>query len=449
MNDENSPQRKKEFSEKLNKDGKITNFESLAKRKNGEIFPIELSSSYLKDRSGNPIGAITIFRDISDRKRLEMEIREKKEFLEKIIETSVDGIVITHKGGTITHANKAIKKLSEYTDEELIGQHISILNPEGNPGELLEELFKNGHISSYECVIKTKSGKVIPIENSISLLYDENGNRIGSMSMIKDIRQRKELEAQVLQSNKLAAIGELAAGVAHELNNPLAGILGYSQLITQKIEKKKIENMTQEDILKIAEYQKYIERESNRCKTIVQNLLKFSRKSKIEFELVDINSVLEETFTFLQHQLEINKIQLEKKLSENMPRISAHGSQLQQVFTNMIINAQKAMPEGGMITVCSRYLNGNNGEGDMVEIEFHDTGCGIAPEHINKIFDPFFTTRGVGEGTGLGLSVSYGIIKEHSGDIKVKSELNKGTVFTISLPVKQNQNPDSYKSFAS
>ena len=289
--------------------------------------------------------------------------------------------------------------------------------------------------------MKTKGGSFIPIEWSISLLKDENGNRAGSMAMIRDIRKRKELESQVMQSSKLAAIGELAAGVAHELNNPLAGILGYAQLINDKIEKKGIENIKQEDIQKIAGYHKHIEKESHRCKTIVHNLLKFSRSSKMEFGPVDINSVIEETATFTKHQLDINKIQLVTELDENLPIISGNSSQLQQVFTNMIINAQKAMPNGGTITVCSRYVNnGSNGDGKMVEVEFSDTGCGIHPDHLGKIFDPFFTTRKVGEGTGLGLSVSHGIIKDHHGEIKVKSTLNQGTAFTILLPANNNFN---------
>jgi len=181
---------------------------------------------------------------------------------------------------------------------------------------------------------------------------------------------------------------------------------------------------------------------------IVHNLLKFSRTSKMEFGPVDINSVLEETTTFTKHQLDINKIQLVKELDENIPKISGNSSQLQQVFTNMIINAQKAMPNGGTIKVCSKYLNGSSGNEEMVEIEFSDTGCGIHPDHLDKIFDPFFTTRKVGEGTGLGLSVSHGIIKDHHGEIKVKSMLNQGTVFTILLPANEECNTNPAKRAA-
>ncbi|OGL49396.1 MAG: hypothetical protein A3C43_05705 [Candidatus Schekmanbacteria bacterium RIFCSPHIGHO2_02_FULL_38_11] len=398
---------------------------------------VNVSKTRVLNDNNEYCGSLIIAKDITKRKRMEKEIVEKKEFLEKVIETSADGIVITHKGGIIINVNKAIKKLVEREDGELIGEHIGILNPEGNQESLIEQLYKTGYISNYECKLKTKSGNYIPVEGSYSLLYDKNGEVIGSVCMMRDIRQRKELESQILQTNKLAAIGELAAGVAHELNNPLAGILGYSQLINQKIEKKGIENIAKEDIMKIVDYHKCIEKESIRCKTIVQNLLKFSRKSKVEFGFVDINTVLDEAVTFTEHQLQLCNVKLIKNLDEGVPEIYGNSAQLQQVFTNMIINAKKAMSEGGTLSISSKYINGNGSGVDMVKIEFSDTGCGIAPEHLGKIFDPFFTTRKIGEGTGLGLSISYGIVKEHHGDIKVESEHNKGTVFTICLPAEQ------------
>ena len=200
---------------------------------------------------------------------------------------------------------------------------------------------------------------------------------------------------------------------------------------------KIVENIAKEDIMKIVDYHKCIEKESIRCKTIVQNLLKFSRKSKVEFGFVDINTVLDEAVTFTEHQLQLCNVKLIKNLDEGVPEIYGNSAQLQQVFTNMIINAKKAMSEGGTLSISSKYINGNGSGVDMVKIEFSDTGCGIAPEHLGKIFDPFFTTRKIGEGTGLGLSISYGIVKEHHGDIKVESEHNKGTVFTICLPAEQ------------
>ncbi len=447
---------KEDFSKKDRRDyrkeifekGKISNFEFTAMKMNGDRFPAEISTTILKDRNRGNIGAVSMLRDITERKRLEKEIEEEKNFLGKVIETSVDGIVITHKGGIIINANKAIKKLIECEDEKLVGEHIGILNPEGDHGRLIEQLYKTGYVSNHESKIKTKSGNYIPVEGSYSLLYDKNGEINGSVCMIRDIRQRKEFEAQIFQTNKLAAIGELASGVAHELNNPLAGILGYSQLINQKIEKRGIDNITKDDIFKITEYHKSIEKESNRCKIIVQNLLKFSRKSRVDFEPVDVNKVIDEAVAFTEHQLQLCNIKLIKTLGEGLPEICGNSAQLQQVFTNIIINAKKAMPEGGTLSVFSKYINGNGSGINMVEIEFSDTGHGIAPENLGKIFDPFFTTRKIGEGTGLGLSISYGIIKEHHGEINVNSEPHKGTTFTIYIPAEQKHVSHSAKHIA-
>jgi two-component system NtrC family sensor kinase len=177
---------------------------------------------------------------------------------------------------------------------------------------------------------------------------------------------------------------------------------------------------------------KDIEQQTKKCRTIIQSLLKFSRASKQEgFEPIDIGQVLKETIIFTQHQIVKNKVKLVQELEESLPLIEGHPSQLQQVFTNLILNAIQAMPEGGTLTV-----QGRKGEGSRtVEISFTDTGMGIAEENLDKVFEPFFTTKKVGHGTGLGLSVSYGLIKDHGGEIQVKSQMNQGATFTVILPI--------------
>jgi signal transduction histidine kinase len=260
---------------------------------------------------------------------------------------------------------------------------------------------------------------------------DEIGELASSFNTMT--RELKQTQSRLVQSGKMAAVGELAAGVAHELNNPLAGILGYAQYALEKMKKRTSDVVKCEDHPQITQYIEYIERESKRCKTIVQNLLKFSRASKTEMAEVDINDVIKETLIFNEHQLTINNILLNKNLLHNLPKVKGNANQLQQVFTNIVINAQKAMPGGGQLDITSRYVNGDSGSGN-IEVDVRDTGCGIPKESLGKIFDPFFTTRKVGEGTGLGLSLSYGIIKDHGGEIKVKSEVNEGSTFTVILP---------------
>lgn len=252
-----------------------------------------------------------------------------------------------------------------------------------------------------------------------------------NVSLEKKVAERtkelKEKQYQLVQSSKLAAIGQLGAGVAHELNNPLTGILGYTQFILKLVSK---ENFNPEDAHTLRKYLQYIETGTRQCREIVQNLLRFARKSTENFESLNINNVIADTLSLIEHQLLVNKIELVKNLDGNVHQITGNTIQLQQVFTNMIINAQQAMPDGGRVIIST----GNNH--NMVEIAFKDTGCGIAEEHKDRIFEPFFTTKMDWKGTGLGLSICYDIIRNHNGNISVDSLLGKGTTFTVSLPVK-------------
>ncbi len=263
----------------------------------------------------------------------------------------------------------------------------------------------------------------------------ENGRLFRNLQ--KSLAELKEAQARMVQTGKLAAVGQLAAGVAHELNNPIVGILGYSQYAIEKIKGKQVADLTPKDLENYQKYVGYIEHESQRCKIIIQNLLNFSRKGSTAMTPTDVNKVLETTFALLSHQLQMHNVRLVPELGPELPPVLANASELQQVFTNLIVNAQKAMEKGGSLTVTTRRKAGVT-EGDgAVEMLFTDTGCGIAPEHMTKIFDPFFTTRKVGEGTGLGLSLSHGILKNHGGEISVESVVGQGTTFTISLPVNR------------
>ena len=263
--------------------------------------------------------------------------------------------------------------------------------------------------------------------------YTENLERTNA-ELQHALKNLKETQAQLIQAEKMAGIGQLAAGVAHELNNPLGGILGYCQFALEKITKKPLKELTGEDISTYSQYLKDIEQQSKRCKAIIQSLLKFSRASvKEDFEPIDINSILKETFTFVNHQMEKHKVKLEEVLSPSLPRISGNTSQLQQVFTNLILNAVQVMPDGGKLTISDKVSE----DKESIEISFADTGEGISKENLNKIFEPFFTTKKVGQGTGLGLSVSYGIVKDHGGDIRVETTVREGTTFTVILPFRK------------
>jgi len=266
----------------------------------------------------------------------------------------------------------------------------------------------------------------------------EDYNRTLEEKIIDRTKELEDAQAQLIQSEKMVAIGQLAAGVAHELNNPLGGILGYAQFTLEKIQKKSQGEISQKDIDSYVRYLTDIEAQSRRCKAIVQNLLKFSRTSQtVDFNDVNINAVIEDTLTFVEHQLMMNQIKLDKDFDHELPIIQGNPSQLQQVFTNIIINAMHASDTGTEIHLSTRYAPPLGEFHGAIEVSITDQGRGISEENMKKIFEPFFTTKDVGKGTGLGLSVSYGIIKEHGGEIRVKSQLGKGTTFTVIIPLEK------------
>ncbi len=255
---------------------------------------------------------------------------------------------------------------------------------------------------------------------------DEIGDMAQSFNQMAeglDTRERelKASQAALIQSEKMAAFGQLGAGIAHEIKNPLAGIIGLAQLLLRRAEK---DSPLHENLV-------MIEKEAKRSKTITENLLRFARQEKMEFTRIDLNAVAMESAAIVDHQLGINQVRLNKELDPRLPEIFGNANQLQQVLMNLMINAQQAM-EGspGSVTLSTRLLNA-----EKIELRVTDTGPGIPPDIQAKIFEPFFTTKLPGKGTGLGLSVSYGIIKDHKGDVRVESTVGKGTAFVITLPV--------------
>jgi signal transduction histidine kinase len=254
---------------------------------------------------------------------------------------------------------------------------------------------------------------------------DEMGMLAGSFNqMASELQDRevalKEAQAQLVQSEKMAAFGQLGAGIAHEVKNPLAGILGCAQIALRKVEESSLKKNLE-----------LIEKETRRCKTIVENLLKFARKDKVRLEAVDMNQVVKDAVAIVNHQLELHKVKLSCKLIEDVPYIMGNSNQLQQVLMNLMINAQQAMEgQAGSIAVSTRMA-----QDDRIEVKVSDTGPGIPEEMWQRIFEPFFTTKPGGKGTGLGLSVSYGIIKEHKGDIHVESRVGEGCTFVITIPI--------------
>jgi len=281
----------------------------------------------------------------------------------------------------------------------------------------------------YSIPIKTE-GEIAQLASSFSQMTsdlkkaDEKLMEWGK-TLEQKVQQRTEelrkTENQLIQSDKVASLGKLAAGVAHEINSPLTGILTYSSLLL----KAKEEGDPDKEDLEV------IVNETNRCKKIVKGLLDFARQTEPQKVLSDINEVIDKSIDLVSHQASMQNVKIRKETEPNLPKTMIDVGQIQQVFINILLNAIEAMPQGGTLTVSSDMGDG------MAAIRFTDTGVGIPKEVLPKILDPFFTTKKQGKGTGLGLSVSYGIIERHRGKLEVKSQVGKGTTFTVRLPIKE------------
>ncbi len=241
------------------------------------------------------------------------------------------------------------------------------------------------------------------------------------------VRRLRENEEQLIQAEKLTSLGQMAASIAHEINNPLAGVLVYTQLLSKKVAGgtfKKDEAL---------DYLSKMESEVSRCSRIIRNLLDFARQTKPTFRLADINRVLEQVLSMISYQAQLQNVEVVKEFSPSLPNVMADPDQLQQVFTNLTLNAIQAMPNGGRLTLCSSVID------TEVRVDVQDTGCGIPQENLAKLFTPFFTTKEKGKGVGLGLAVVHGIIERHRGRIKVQSEVGKGTTFSVYLGVPSDE----------
>ncbi|MCK5513478.1 MAG: PAS domain S-box protein, partial [Deltaproteobacteria bacterium] len=417
-----------------------TSYESALKRRDGKHIEVDVTTSLIKDGSGDYIAGVSIFRDISERKKAEREIREAKEFLENLFKTSSDAIMVTDPKGEITMVNDLLESMTGYSKGELLGKYASVLSPPDKEvrSEVLKELerlFEEGRIYGFETIWQRKDGQCISVESNRSLLKDKDGNVIGGVSFTRDITEKKKVESMLLQSEKLKSLGELAGGVAHDFNNVLAAILGRVQLLKTKIDHPSVEQKSKKTVGDLKRGLEIIEKASLDGAETVRRIQEFSRRraDDREFRNVDINELIENALEFTRVRWKDDaetkgiKVEIIKELS-SLPPIAGSASELREVFTNFINNAVDAMPEGGQIKI-KTFKKGNH-----IFIKLGDTGIGIPKDIRERIFDPFFTTKGP-QSTGLGMSVSYGIINRHRGMIGLSSTEGKGTTFTIKLPI--------------
>ncbi len=347
-----------------------------------------------------------------------VQIERLKDFSENIVETLNVGVLAVDLDGRVESWNTQMEQLVGISRQDALGRKLAEVLPQELATEIASRESNDQVTAFYKFRLHSNSQTAI-VNVSIAPLISKAGERIGRLLLLDDVTQRERMQEQMLQTEKLTSLGLLAAGVAHEVNTPLAVISNYIQMLARQFPGDDPRHTLIEKIVK----------QTFRASEIVNNLLNFSRTGAAAFTAVNVNSVLEDTLSLVAHPFRTSRVNVIKNLQDDLPAVLGSPNRLQQVFLNLFLNARDAMPSGGILEVRTASRNGS------VEIEVTDTGAGIARENVNKIFDPFFTTKATGRGTGLGLSVSYGIIKEHAGKIDVRSTAGKGTSFHLEFPV--------------
>jgi PAS domain S-box-containing protein len=426
-----NPEDRKTFQRLIEQQGFVKDLEVEFKKKSGEKITVLLTAHTKRDEKGRIIGYEGLNIDISDRKRMEKELREANEFLMNLIESSVDGIIVTNTRGDILIFNRGAENILGYEGEEVVGKmNIRSIYPPGVAREVMEKLRSPdyggvGKLTSFPIFHQRKDGELIEGDLSASIIYDEKGKEIGSVGIFKDLRERLGMERELqktqqalLQSEKLAAMGRLTSQIAHELNNPIYGIMNTLELLKTEIppenKRRKILELALSETQRLAE--------------MLRNMLSFSKPEEEKRRPVKMNELIEGILLVMEKQMRESNIKVETSFDDEIPEVMASTNQMRQVILNILKNAKEAMPKGGTLTVRTSR------EDKHVLIHIQDTGVGIQEEIRDKIFEAFFTTKQKVKGVGLGLSVCYGIIKDHGGEIKVESEEGKGTTFTIRLP---------------
>ena len=404
-----------------------------------------------KDRDGNALWEERLFspifdennevkyimeslRDITAVKKLEKQYSNVRELIDKVVQSSVSGIMAADRKGEIILMNKAAEKLFGYSVEDANKVNIADFYPPGVAKMIMKKLRddnigERGKLPITQVNIITKEAVEIPVEMTAAIIY-EGEIEAATAAIFNDLREKfavqkklEEAESQLYQSEKMASLGRLSAGIAHEINNPLTSILLYGNLMKEKIEK---DHPLKTNL-------NYILEDAERCKEIVKNLLAYSRQTRPTKNIFFLNSLISESLRLIRDQKLFMNVNVVKDLEEKQILINADKNQLCQVVINLIINAIDAMERGGTLTLRT-YRNRTKGK---AYIEVSDTGTGIPPENLSKVFDPFFTTKEVGKGTGLGLSMAYGILEENHGKITIEKTDATGTVLLLELPEEQ------------
>jgi signal transduction histidine kinase len=413
------------YVEPLKVRARVIGFLGLGRRRNGDLLTsedLEMVAT-LAGYAAIALDNALLYRSLEKKAS---ELAQLQLYSENVIESINLGVGVISPEGEVTVWNTAMSSLTQIQRSAAVGRTISDILPEGavaamreiidGPGWLVQELryLYKTHIDFGEEDIRL-------FNITMSPFFSQEDVHTGTLIIFDEITERVRLEGQLQQAEKLSSIGLFAAGLAHEVNTPLAGISSYSQMLIKELRS----DDPQRELLE------KIEKQSFRASEIINNLLKFARFSPTEFQELSLNSLMIDTLSLLEHQFKKSAIAIELDLEPALPKTVGNGGKLQQVFMNLFLNAKDAMPDGGSLKLKTFFQ-----DSELV-VRVSDTGVGISKDEVKKIYDPFFTTKSVGKGTGLGLSVSYGIIQEHSGRIAVESQPGEGTTFSLYFPVRR------------
>ena len=428
----------------MRKDKLISTIREL-RNKNGEEYFDVITAAPIYNEHGEMVQLLEASRDVTERIRLEREVQKSNIFFQNVIQSAVDGIVVVDTKGNVLIFNEGMEDLTGYKAEEIMEHgHLSSFYDIDVAKENMRKMRSDQHgpvgkLNPTTMSVTTKDGEEIPVTLTASIITIDN-KEIGSVGVFTDMREvlkmRKDLEeahVQLVQSEKIASVGRMAAGVAHEINNPLAGALIYAELLKERLSD---DPQGQSDIQEVIN-------QTLRCKKIVAELLEFSRQSIGQTSSFSLQYLISQCLNLLVNQALFHNIRVATEIEPDMPEMAGDIGQLQQVFTNLFINAADAMEGKGLLTVTASYQP----EPSRFVIKVSDTGPGIPVQLRDKIFDIFFTTKPVGKGTGLGLAITRNIIQLHGGTIAIKCPPGGGTTFLIELPLEFSETPTSEPVF--
>ncbi|OIP59720.1 MAG: hypothetical protein AUK34_07470 [Ignavibacteria bacterium CG2_30_36_16] len=402
--------------------GKSDSIVSKLKAKNGAL-DVQFYFSQFSDRGDNSKYCFVLAKDITDEKKKDIDLLR----FYRVAENTVNPLQITDITGKMIYVNKAFVHASGYTEGELLGKNPNVFSSGKHSKKFWNRMWNTineGKVWVGEVENRRKSGDPFFTQILISPILDHDGKVTAFFGVHRDLTEKKLLEKQLVHTQKMESIGTLAAGVAHEVGNPLASISALVQVVQRS---------TNDEFVK--EKLELVKNQVTRISKIIRDLVDFSRPSNYELQMTDINQNIQEAVEIIKVGAKAKSINFEMELNDSIPILPLVADQIQQVFVNILLNAVDIIiesPRGlekDLIRVCSEV------DEDQIIIEFYDNGRGIADENLAKVFEPFYTTKKEGKGTGLGLWVSYGIIKSFQGDLKVSSKLGEGTTFKITLPI--------------